>query len=88
MNPTVEMMFWVIGWMIFIIVFLFLLDVIFAMFKTVFGLNYKKLITGAGIGFLFLAIRDWYKKNHVTLEDRGVVEDSESVEIIDEETNN
>lgn len=64
-----ETMFRIIGCMIFIIVFLFLLDIIIYMVKTVFGVNYKKLLMGAGAGFAFMAIRDWYKKNHVDLTD-------------------
>ena len=84
MNPTVEIMFWILGWMVFIIAFLFLLDVIMAMTKTVFGLNYKKFLIGAGIGLAFAAFRDWYKKNHVNFTDNGEVTDSEVV-IISEE---
>ena len=82
MPPTLELMFTILGWMLFIIVFLALLDIIFYMIRTVFGFSYKKFFIGMGIGMIFVILKDWYKKNHITLKDKGEVVD-ESEEVID-----
>ena len=53
--------------MIFIIIFLFLLDVIIHMIINMFGINFKKMLGGMGIGFGFMAMKDWYKKHNLRL---------------------
>ena len=58
--------------MIFIIVFLFLLDVIIHMIINMFGLNLKKMLGGIGVGFGFMAIKDWYEKHNLRLTEKDI----------------
>jgi hypothetical protein len=62
-----ETMIHILGWMVLFIIFLFLLDIIIYMLKTIFSISYKKLLAGIGLGFGFMAFKDWYKKNNVDL---------------------
>ena len=49
------------------------MDILISMVKTMLGLNYKNLLFGAGIGVAIMAIRNWYKKNNVTIKDNQEV---------------
>ncbi len=75
-----EVMLKTIGMMILIIIFLFLLDMIIYMLKSMFEINWKKALIGFGAGFGLMAFRDWYKKNKVTAKAEDFVE-----EVIEEE---
>ena len=70
-----EVMLKTIGMMILIIIFLFLLDLIIYMLKSMLGINWKKALIGFGAGFGLMAFREWYKKNKVTAKTENIVEE-------------
>ena len=57
--------------MFYVIVFLFLLDIILSMIKNILGLkfDFKKALAGAGFAVGAMALKDYYKKNNVSIKD-------------------
>jgi len=65
----------ILGFMVFLVIALFLLDLIVYMLSSMIGISLKKALAGFAVGMGVMAIKRWYNKNHVVAEPTVTVEE-------------